>query len=857
MIEVRFEKNDKSYTRTLKLPDGSEFTEENVNVPVHLAYTRKWPWERELYEKSKEELTRSGEWVANALLGKEGIEFFSSGSFDPVHIFEKAEVSEIIGIPWEIASIDREFLSLSNTPIIRRLERVRTIKKLTIHKPLRMALISASPIDPDCVILEVEKELLTAAMIFNEPISSGSIIVDEIINCTREKLREVIRSQSYDIFYFTGHGFFDGHLGYLILEKHNAKKDCFSANDLVGLLRTQKKLSLVFLNCCHSAKVGDSWQGFGDVGRKLIKSGVPHVIATQSAIFDSTGRMVMKTFFENIVDDFNVSEALTSARNSVESDTNQFHDFYQFVHLSSVTPDTQTEFMKRKIEEGDYKGLSDRVTYVTPNRPEYKRENFVGRLFQISQIEDAWNSGAKVVGIHGIGGIGKTFLCNRMEEKILCHPVPAKRLNHCIWIDFRENQGDTLASFLHQFISIVHDMGFQQFASVVDDNKNFPTILEKFRTFSRFLDKQHDGKILLILDNLETVLNDKGEFKDSQLFEWFRELITRLPQNSKVLVTSRFRFPFYPDGRQITRNLWFHLPLMGNFEKMTLINTYPNLRNLEEEERFNLLKAIGGHPYIIYLMSQYYSQHQHIPTAVEKALSEGADYAQLDGFLSLLSKESLDWLVIAAIFPDPKIILYIINSKMIRDSLKDSQKLEISFREAYEELLALSLITLSGGNLIGIHPLVHYQLLKNTNSKYIQSSEIMVKTYHAIAQLFMSFYNQEKEKKSKVNVLIHAWDSILHCEDTEILNDYLQECASIFMGYVASSVISGMIHQVEDKLFEKGDEKSFYTIGFCAQTLNDMRNFDYSLKLFNRLKDDKRLPLDQKGMVLHTIGMVY
>jgi tetratricopeptide (TPR) repeat protein len=77
------------------------------------------------------------------------------------------------------------------------------------------------------------------------------------------------------------------------------------------------------------------------------------------------------------------------------------------------------------------------------------------------------------------------------------------------------------------------------------------------------------------------------------------------------------------------------------------------------------------------------------------------------------------------------------------------------------------------------------------------------------------------------------------------------------MGYVHSSVISGMVHQVEEKLFEKGDEKSFYTIGFCAQTLNDMRHFDYSLKLFNLLKDDKRLPLDQKGMVLHTIGMVY
>jgi len=141
MIEVSFEKKDNSYTRTLKLPDGNEFTRENINLPVHLAYAKKWPWERDLYEKSREELIKSGEWVANALLGKEGCEYLSNGPSEPIHIFEKAEISEISGIPWEIAAVDREFLSLTNTPIIRRLERVKPIERLSIRKPLRMAFI--------------------------------------------------------------------------------------------------------------------------------------------------------------------------------------------------------------------------------------------------------------------------------------------------------------------------------------------------------------------------------------------------------------------------------------------------------------------------------------------------------------------------------------------------------------------------------------------------------------------------------------------------------------------------------------------------------------------------------------------
>ena len=151
---------------------------------------------------------------------------------------------------------------------------------------MRMALISASPKDQHP--LTVEEELINIALSLDDPITSGKLLVDEIMNCTREKLGETLRGNRYDIIYFTGHGSFADNTGFFALEAQDGFTDSLSANDFAAALRTQRGVSLLFLNCCNSAAVGEarqaSWEGFGDVARKTMRPGVPQVVATQSAV---------------------------------------------------------------------------------------------------------------------------------------------------------------------------------------------------------------------------------------------------------------------------------------------------------------------------------------------------------------------------------------------------------------------------------------------------------------------------------------------------------------------------------------------------------------------------------------------
>lgn len=493
MITVKFEKHDKSYERTVRFPDRSQFVEDSVVIQPKWHSPETWSWVKPLHEYTRDQLAHEGQEVAQALLGQKGMEYIKNNSPDSSRlvVFENQDLPEIARVPWEIACIDNEFILTDRfIPLVRQPEHVQTKRKLRIHSPLRMVLISASPTDQQSLM--IEEELLTTALALGDQMAEGKIVVDEVLNCTREKLIEILRSNSYDIFYFTGHGHFQENTGYLVLENPGRTTDLVSARDVITALRRQKGLSLVFLNCCNAAAVGQpetyGWRGFGDVARKVLKLGVPEVIATQAAIFDTTARKIMISFFQELCPDekFDIAKALTTARCDVESDLNQFHDFYHFVHLSSLGPYTEMEVKQRENIDEFGKGWREKVAYRTANYMALDK-NFVGRFSYISRIEDAWwRDSVKVAGIHGLGGIGKTFLCNRMEERTLCHAIASKRLNQSIWLDFREGQGNTLAGFLVQLAAWPMTWGFPNIKRSWTITKPFPPLWKNFDPLTSF-----------------------------------------------------------------------------------------------------------------------------------------------------------------------------------------------------------------------------------------------------------------------------------------------------------------------------------------------------------------------------------
>ena len=874
-ITVKFDKQGEKYTRLVTFPDGKCVAEQDIQIKKQWHSPETWQWSKPLHEYSREELTKEGNLIAHVLLGQQGCDFLAALEPNPsdnetnpqILILENTALPEIARIPWEIACIGNEFIATQRfIPIIRRPQSIagpQTKKKWPLHEPLKLLLVSASP--KDQTRLHVENELMKAAYALEEPMANRRVIVDEVLNCTREKLGEILRcnvDSGYDILYFTGHGHFDGQDGYLILEKGDGSFDPVSANDVVTLLRRQREtFSLVFLNCCNAAAVGDEEttgkNGFGDVARKILKMGVPHVVATQASIDDDTGREAMKAFFEELGQGvFNPTRALVSARASVDNDANPNHDFYHFVHLSTWIGDETWEIRPRPKEEDVRLTEEEQAAYSSEHYIELDK-NFVGRFEYISRIEEAWwNESAHVVGLHGLGGIGKTYLCSRMQQRVLTYAVPAKRLNKCIFIDFRQGTGHTLGLFLNQLIGIAHDLGFSEYEKVVADDETYPTPLEKLREFRRWLDSRFQGKVLLILDNLESALDEGGLFRDEELGRWFRLLVGQTSKATKILVTCRFRFEFFPDGRDIVEGRWFHLGELGITERLCFLNRWADLRNKTWEEKEEILRAAGGHPYLLKMVLKYVQRNRDLPEAIFKASKDTAAYARLDGFLSMLSPDALEWLIVAAVFPEPRFEYGIMNTRIIRDDVEDAEVMERTFAQATEEWTKLSLAAVEG-NEITIDPLLVFQLLDNEESSFRQTGEKIEALRNAVGRFFLLLAGQTEERPGKATILRLGVETVLAQGDMDLIIAYLQKCAGVFHGFVPGSVFADMVGRVEERLLAKGDERSFHTLGFCAQTLTDMRLFSRALALYLRMLSDSRRPDTHMGNIYGQIGTVY
>ena len=668
-----------------------------------------------------------------------------------------------------------------------------------------------------------------------------------------------------------------GSTGYLILESPDGEADPVSGHDFQSLLHRQTDLSLVLLGCCNAATASkaesEGWRGFRAVARSVLEGGVPEVIASQAVACNAAGRKVMKAFFRELClyldssksnggssHEFNVGKALSQARSEVETDRSQFHDFYHFIHLSALAPDVKIEVRRTsdKAQESIRSDWRDRVIYRTPNYTAFDG-SFTGRFIFISRIEHAWWHGSvKAVGIYGPDGIGKTFLCNRMEERTLCGHLPARRFERSIWIDFQEGVGNTLAGFLTQLVGLAHDLGFPAYREVLDDSYVFPTPTEKLRPLVEHLKKRaSDGKFLLILDNLEPSLDERGNFHDPELGTWFRELLAHTPATWKVLVTCRYRFPFFPDGRQPVKTIWFHLCELGFTERIRLINQQPELRRRPNKDKAAMIRLAGGIPYQVMLVVEYLQKHPALPHDLIAASKDPAAYARLDWFLSQLTTDEREWLFISAALPPPRPPEGIVVARAIRDSVEDLQPMEKSFDASLRKLIDLNLVTIDDGGSIHLHPLIIHQLLQSQGGRFGHSPMEIRKINKAIGDLFYLLCGQVKDHQVKARVLLQGLEPVLAQDDTQLLNAYLQECAITFYGFVPVLAFSDIARRVEDALFEKADEDSFCTLGLFAQTLLDMKHPRMASSMFERMHASDRLPDTLRGKVLHAMGMIY
>jgi Flp pilus assembly protein TadD/cold shock CspA family protein len=197
---------------------------------------------------------------------------------------------------------------------------------------------------------------------------------------------------------------------------------------------------------------------------------------------------------------------------------------------------------------------STRIRHNLPT-PDFDETGFIGRERETDLVVKSCLGPYPVTSLIGEGGAGKTAVALNVAYKLLDHADTP--FDAIIWVscktqlltvsEIRRIEGAITTSFqmLGAVAAVAEELGGPVAADPISE------LLEYLETF----------RILLILDNLETVIDDA-----------VRQLLDRLPNGSKVLLTSRIGLGAY--DRPI------RLPPMSNHDAVALMRTLAMVRQV-------------------------------------------------------------------------------------------------------------------------------------------------------------------------------------------------------------------------------------------------------------------------------------
>lgn len=864
MITVRFEKTETQdkFHRKAIFPNKLSFQEElSISSDLYLIHAR-YQWEQSTYQLPEKALVDMGKCLALAALGKEGVKQFikqkREGSWLGITFIESPQTPEVAAIPWELIHIDGEFLSLNfRTPVRRMIDGYCRVENLLLNKPLKMALLSATPSDLDKLL--IEREQLRFARSIGHLISKNHLTVHEIMNCTREKLASALRYNNYDIIYFTGHGTYARGTGYLCLEDPDGKREMIDSLEFARL--TSGSLPrLVFLNCCQSGasdarKASDT---FRDVARKLIETGVPDIIATLTTVFDEHAQIFMKTFFDEIFSEYNVSNAITRARDDLKNklkDTAIPNTFYQFVHLTQTLPNPGVAYKESVLPSS--KGNQ---YYASPFHPSVDM-NFVRRYNAVTQVEASYREGNKAVLVYGMGGVGKTALSAMLEQILLEHYDPSLGVKDTLWLDLRSIC--TTGAMIDQLSSMIADKGNAL-------NSERIKKLEKPLEVSKILNETFGSEIFLTIDNCETLLDAESRPKDMEMFQFLISLVAHTI-GWKIFLTSREPFDLELDTRTLFNYTKYHLGSLAFTERVALLDTLliSNKKTLHEDLHDNVLREVGGNPYELHLFVKNLSQAQDVDTLIRETHTKTGEYAYLDYYVGKITEDALRVLHILATFQSPP------SEHEIGEVLKGYE--HIDTKKCLADILNIGLIE-QHENQYYVPPILAFYLTERSG-KYCMKKEDFNTYSHTITVLYHDLYYKGGEKLSQTLAkgsrdkreglghlvfLIKGLRQSFFQSDVELQVDLLTTLADKAPGILPVREVLDYASKARENIntiAEKPELKKqvgalFHNIGFVFQNFRQWENALENYSKAVKWKEDTK-QYHALGNTYHQIGRVY
>ncbi|MDX1739983.1 MAG: CHAT domain-containing protein, partial [Rhodothermales bacterium] len=230
------------------------------------------------------------------------------------------DVARLARLPWELlySKEEHEYLNLiGKYPLVRHLAISQPEKSEVIYPPLRVLVVMSSPKGVVELDLEHERKLIEENWADHD-----NVEVTFLDKATLENINKQVIENEYHVLHYMGHGDFDPESGQgvLVMEDDDGNPDPVPAHALSVVLRKAKKMRLIFLNACETAKAAESTgqDPFAGVATALVMANVGDVLAMQFPISDKAAIKFSQAFYWSIASGLPIDSAVSEGRSAIK-----------------------------------------------------------------------------------------------------------------------------------------------------------------------------------------------------------------------------------------------------------------------------------------------------------------------------------------------------------------------------------------------------------------------------------------------------------------------------------------------------------------------------------------------------------
>jgi tetratricopeptide (TPR) repeat protein len=541
-------------------------------------------------------VARVGQFVRDHALGAAVVDGITSGAPASVRVDLSDGAEWLAFLPWELAHDDagQPLAARGDVTLVYDLRAQPQAAKLPVKGALRMLAVFSLPTSQSLLGLRRERYALSQ-LVQRIQARTGRRIELTVAQygATRERLAKLAGDgDGWDVLHLSGHG----GAGQFLLEKPDGTPDPVTTEKLVALLDpARRRVKLVVASACESGAATTAetlrWLGLAEQAEPL-EAQADQETEAAAAAQSGLARAVVERFGccvvamrHPVIDDFAISLAgafydrLWDSRQPVD------RAFTEAVTQAAGRTPTH-EAPALSVGTPALFGASAIGLALTPPKEKVSLDpedspmsgflpepvRFVGRgpaLAAASRVlAPEWSGpGSRPVAVffHGMAGAGKTAcaleIAYRHQDAFTAHAFWAAPTDPAQF-------GDAL-----RLIALALERQLPGFTMVdkIGNSQNYQAFLPRLKTLLR------DHGILLVLDNLETLLTEDGSWRDPR-WEPLIATLTGHGGQTRTILTSRV----VPTGLDFGHVRLEAVHALSRDETLLLARELPNLRILLE-----------------------------------------------------------------------------------------------------------------------------------------------------------------------------------------------------------------------------------------------------------------------------------